>query len=613
MRLDQTPSPRPADAPEAVRPAFATLPAFVADRLAEPRPDALAERLPGGGTRSLSSTEVHRRAAAVAHALRARGVGRGDRVAILANNAVDWLVADFGILYAGAVVVPMFATTADDQVAFILADSEAKLVFVDDAAVAERLRTAIPGAPPVVALAGEGAGSLAELVAAGEAQAGADALLRSYHQGIASDELGVLIYTSGTTGQPKGVMLSHRNILSDVTSAFAPATSGLHQGQVGLSVLPFAHIYEHSNALGYLYNRLTHYVTTPERLLDDMRAVRPSYVAFVPRIFERMIAGIIGKARAEGGLKAKLVPWALAVGTDYERAVRDGKPGFSLRMKHALAKRLVLGKIPAMMGLDRLAYFVSGSAPLHRDTALTIAAMGLEVLEGYGLTETAPVITVNRPGDNALGTVGPPIGGVDVKIAEDGEILVKGPNVMLGYYKVPKDEQPFTADGWFQTGDIGTFDQHGHLLITDRKKELFKSSGGKWISPARIETAIKRSIYVGQVMAFGNNKPHPAVLLAPNWDLVRAKLEIPPDVPTAQMAADERVRALMIREAAAHTADLAKYEQIQRVAVLPRDLTIEDGELSPTLKVKRRVVEQRYADLIAQAYAEDLRARAATE
>jgi long-chain acyl-CoA synthetase len=611
MRLDSTPTPRPADAPEtAAWPPLSTLPAFVADRLSQPRPDALAERLPDGTTRSLSSTDVHRRAAAVAHALRARGIGRGDRVAILANNAVDWLVADFGILYAGAVVVPMFATTADDQVGFILADSEAKLIFVDDAAVAERLRTAIPSAPPIVALAGEGAGSLAELVAAGEAQAGDEALLRSYRDGVAPDDLAVLIYTSGTTGQPKGVMLSHRNILADVTSAFAPQTSGLHEGQIGLSVLPFAHIYEHSNALGYLHNRLTHYVTTPERLLDDIRAVRPTYVAFVPRIFERMIAGIIGKARADGGLKAKLVPWALEVGTDYERAVRDGKPGFALRMKHALAKRLVLSKIPAMMGIDRLAYFVSGSAPLHRDTALTIAAMGGQVLEGYGLTETAPVITVNRPDDNVLGTVGPPIRGVEVKIADDGEILVKGPNVMLGYYKVPKDEQPFTADGWFQTGDIGTFDEHGHLLITDRKKELFKSSGGKWISPARIETAVKRSIYVGQVMAFGNNKPHPAVLVAPNWDFVRAKLEIPADVPTAQMAADERVRALMIREAVTHTADLAKYEQIQRVAVLPRDLTIEDGELSPTLKVKRRVVEQRYADLIAQAYAEDLRARA---
>jgi long-chain acyl-CoA synthetase len=585
-----------------------TLPAFIAEHLAAPRPDALAERH-GGRTVALSSTDVHRRAAALAHALRARGITRGDRVALLANNAVAWLVADFGILYAGAVVVPMFATTADDQVAFILADSEAKLLFVDDAARAAQLRAAVPNAPAVFALAGEGPGTLDELVRAGEAQAGDDALLRSYTDGIGENELAVLIYTSGTTGQPKGVMLSHRNLVSDVTSAFDPRDSALGEGQVALSVLPFAHIYEHTNALGYLYNGLHHYVTTPERLMDDIRAVRPMFVAFVPRIFERLIAGIIGNARAGGGLKAKLVPWALAVGTHYERAARDGGLTPSLRLRHALAKRLVLSKIPKTLGLDRLRYFVSGSAPLHRDTALTITAMGLKVLEGYGLTETSPVITVNRPEDNVLGTVGPTVNGVEVKIAEDGEILVKGPNVMLGYYKLPPDEQPFTPDGWFQTGDIGTLDAHGHLTITDRKKELFKSSGGKWISPARIESAIKRSIYIGQVMAFGDNMPHPAALVAPNWDLVRAKLELPKDAPTAEMANDPRVRALMIREVEAHTADLAKYEQVHRVAVLPRDLTIEDGELSPTLKVKRRVVEQRYAALIAAAYAEDLHAR----
>jgi long-chain acyl-CoA synthetase len=595
---------------------FPTLSAFIAERLSASRPVALAE-LRDGQTIALSAEETHRRAAALAHALRARGVKRGDRVAILANNSIEWLVADFGILYAGAVVVPMFATTADDQIAFILADSEAKLVFVDDAKVAEHVRTVVPNAPPVVALAGDGEGSFAQLVGEGGkplglgALASDDALLRSYSNGIALDDLAVLIYTSGTTGQPKGVMLSHRNIVSDVTNAFRPSASGQAEGEIGLSVLPFAHIYEHTNALGYRYNRLIHYVTTPERLLADMRAIRPNYVAFVPRIFERLIAGIIGSSRAGGGLKAKLVPWALSVGTAYERAKRDGGLSPFLRVQHALAKKLVLSKIPATLGIDRLKYFVSGSAPLHRDTALTIEAMGVPVLEGYGLTETSPVVTVNRPADNELGTVGPPIEGVQLKIADDGEILVKGPNVMLGYYKLPKDEQPFDADGWFQTGDIGTIDARGHLLITDRKKELFKSSGGKWISPSRIETAIKRSIYIGQVMAFGNNRPHPAVLLAPNWDLVRAKLEISATKPTAEMAADERVRALMIREAADNTADLAKYEQVHRVAVLPRDLTIEDGELSPTLKVKRRVVEQRYANLIEQAYAENLREREA--
>jgi long-chain acyl-CoA synthetase len=582
-----------------------TLPAFIAAGLAEPRSIALAERR-AGRTLALSSQDVQRQAAGIAHALRGRGVARGDRVAILANNRIEWLVADFGILYAGCVVVPMFATTADDQIAFILADSEAKLVFVDDAASAAHVRAAVPNAPPIVAFDDDGPDGFAAFVAAG---AGDDALLRSYSDGIGLDDLAVLIYTSGTTGQPKGVMLSHRNLVSDTMSAFDPASSGLNAGQIGLSVLPFAHIYEHTNALGYLYRGLIHYVTTPDHLLEDLRAIRPSWVAFVPRIFERVIAGIIGNARKGGGLKAKLVPWALEVGTAYERAIRDGGASPWLRARRAVAKKLVLSKIPATLGLDRLEYFVSGSAPLHRDTALTLAAMGFGVLEGYGLTETSPVVTVNRPSDNELGTVGTPVKDVEVRIAEDGEIEVKGPNVMLGYYKLPKEEQPFTADGWFCTGDIGMFDARGHLLITDRKKEIFKTSGGKWISPARIETAIKRSIYIGQVLALGANRSHPAVLVAPNWDLVRAKLGLPADTPTATLAADERVCALMIREVVNNTADLATYEQVHRLAVLPRDLTIEDGELSPTLKVKRRVVEQRYAPLIEQAYAEDLHAR----
>jgi len=261
-----------------------------------------------------------------------------------------------------------------------------------------------------------------------------------------------------------------------------------------------------------------------------------------------------------------------------------------------------------VLGLDRLRYFVSGSAPLHRDTALTLAALDLTVLEGYGLTETSPVITVNRPDDNVLGTVGTPIRHVEVKLDDDGEVLVKGPNVMLGYYKLPPSEQPFTADGWLRTGDIGTF-EGSHLRITDRKKEIFKTTGGKWISPSRIETAIKRSIYVAQVMVFGADRPHPGALIAPNWDLLRKELDLPAETPTQELAVDPRVRELIVREVATHTADLAGFEQVRRVAILPRDLTIEDGELSPTLKVRRRVVEQRYADLIQQAYDEDLRAR----
>jgi long-chain acyl-CoA synthetase len=587
-----------------------TLPAFIAERLSQPRSIALAERR-GGSTVALSAAQVHARAIAVAYALRERGVVPGDRVAIVSENQLDWLIADFGILYAGGVVVPIFATAAEDQLAFILRDSAAKLVFAGDEATAQRVRESGGQPPPLVVLGGTGEDSFDALVREGTAAAAVrPGLVESFSADVTLDDLAVLIYTSGTTGTPKGVMLSHRNVISNVRGGYDPAESGLAEGQIALSVLPLAHIYEHTGSLGYLANLVTQYITTPANLIEDLRAVRPHYAAFVPRIFERLLAAIVGNALKAGGAQAKLVPWALGVGLAYERAKRAGFVNPFLALAHRIADKLVLAKVKPALGLDRIRYFVSGSAPLHRDTALTLAAFGLAICEGYGLTETSPVLTVNRPNDIVLGTVGTPINGVEIKLADDGEILAKGPGIMLGYYHFPAEDQPFTPDGWFCTGDIGRF-EGDHLVITDRKKELFKSSGGKWIAPARIETAVKRSVFIGQVMAFGDDQPHPAVLVAPNWELVRSELGLAIDAPTTGMATDERVRALVIREVEQQTADLAAYERVRRVAILPRDLTIEDDELSPTLKVRRRIVEGRYAPLIRAAYEEDLHARKA--
>jgi long-chain acyl-CoA synthetase len=593
-------------------PGLPTLPRFIADRLSTPRGVALGERR-HGRTIALRSDEVHRRAAAVAHALRARGIARGDRVAIVAHNRVDWLVADFGILYAGCVVVPAFATAAADHLEHILRDSEAKLVFTDDVRTAKTLRDALGAAtPPLVLFEGDGDASFERFLGPGLTLHDRDPeAVARFAADLALDDLAVLIYTSGTTGMPKGVMLSHRNLVADAVLAFNPAYSEIVPGDVALSVLPFAHIYEHTNALGYLHSGAAHYVTTPDHLLEDMKALRPMHVAFVPRIFERLIAGIVSNAVAHGGLRARLVPWALEIGTAYERARTNGvPPSPALRAQYALAHALVLRKIRPLFGLDRAKYLVSGSAPLHKDTALALAAMGIHVCEGYGQTETAPVVSVNRPGDVVLGSVGTPIDGVTVQIADDGEVLVKGPNVMLGYYHVPLEEQPFTADGWLKTGDIGRLDERGHLYITDRKRELFKTSSGKWLSPARIETAIKRSVYIAQAVVFGDDRPHPGVLVVPNWQLLRQELDLPAGMPTGEMARHDGVRRCIVGEVEANTADLAPYEQVHRVGILPRDLTIEDGELSPTLKIKRRVVEERYGALIAEAYAEDLHARA---
>jgi long-chain acyl-CoA synthetase len=536
------------------------------------------------------------RARAIAGALRAAGIQRGDRVALIANNRVDWIAADFGTLFAGAVVVPIFSTLALDQMEYIFKDSEAKFAFVETAAEAQRIRAACPSTPRIVWFDGTGADSLASFEASA-ARVDPDG-------DVDPEDLAVLIYTSGTTGDPKGVMLSHRNLVSNAIAASQLLPSVLaERDQPVLSVLPFAHIYEHTTILIMALNRSQVHVTTPDYLLEDLKSVRPRVMNLVPRIFERVLAGIQGRAKAEGGLKAKLVPWALTVGREYAAATqRGGKASGMLPLQFAIAQKLVLSKIKPQIGLDRLEFFTSGSAPLHRDIMLTFAGMGVPIAEGYGLTETSPVVTSNPSSAIRYGTVGRAISGVEIKIAADGEIMVKGPNVMQGYYKL-SSERPFTSDGWFLTGDVGELDADGYLSITDRKKELIKTSGGKYVAPGRVESALKRSIYVGQCFVIGDGRPYPIALVGPNWDLVRSDFEIPASVTTEEISKRSDVRELLLREVTEKSADLASFETIRRIALLPRDLTIEDGELSPTLKVKRRVVQKKFAELIESAYA----------
>jgi long-chain acyl-CoA synthetase len=579
-----------------------TLPQFISDALSEPREHAFGERLGAPEWTFTSSSRMFERARAIAGALRAAGIQRGDRVALIANNRVDWIAADFGTLFAGAVVVPIFSTLALDQMEFIFKDSEAKLAFVETAAEAQRIRAACPSSPRVVWFDGTGADSLASFEAsAAPVDPDAD---------VDPEDLAVLIYTSGTTGDPKGVMLSHRNLVSNAIAASQLLPRALaERDQPVLSVLPFAHIYEHTTILIMALNRSQVHVTTPDYLLEDLKSVRPRVMNLVPRIFERVLAGIQGRAKAEGGLKAKLVPWALTVGREYAAATqRGGKASGMLPLQFAVAQRLVLSKIKPQIGLDRLEFFTSGSAPLHRDIMLTFAGMGVPIAEGYGLTETSPVVTGNPSSAIRYGTVGRAISGVEIKIAEDGEIMVKGPNVMQGYYRLP-GERPFTSDGWFLTGDVGELDADGYLSITDRKKELIKTSGGKYVAPGRVESALKRSIYIGQCFVIGDGRPYPIALVGPNWDLVRSDFEIPASVTTEEISKRSDVRELLLREVTEKSADLASFETIRRIAVLPRDLTIEDGELSPTLKVKRRVVQKKFAELIESAYAAPMASR----
>jgi long-chain acyl-CoA synthetase len=417
--------------------------------------------------------------------------------------------------------------------------------------------------------------------------------------------MAVLIYTSGTTGEPKGVMLSHYNLVFTAQASFSSAFSVITPDSDVLSVLPFSHIYEHCILYGYMLSRVRHHIShNVEELLQDLRDVRPITMTAVPRIFERLLTGITAKAKVHGGLQAKLVPWALSVGRDYMTAKMQGsEPGPGLTLQYRIAHALVLKKLRPLLGLDRLQFFVSGSAPLHFDTAMTLLAADIPIVEGYGPTECSPVITVNRFDSNHYGTVGLPIPGVEIKLAQDGEIMARGPNVMMGYYKNEGATREVMQDGWYRTGDIGTIDAHGYLRITDRKKELFKTSGGKFVAPSRVEAAIKRSVYINQVMLVGDARPHPVALVSPEWGIVRTELGIPPETPVEQLIERPDVAQFLTKEVHDHTLDLAKYEQVRRIIILPHELSVENGELSPTLKVKRRVVEAKYANEIEHLYA----------
>src|SRR5579872_4558495 len=582
-----------------------TLPAFIRRSLAQPRDAVLIERVAGNWT-PMSSTQLLTRVSNIACAIRDAGLSQGDRVALIAADCVNWVVADFATLFAGCVVVPIFPTQAPDQVVYILQNSEAKLVFVDTQAAVARLRALPMQMPPLVVFEGVGDASLAEFEARGAQVHGQHPEWPLQFEAASKpDDMAILIYTSGTTGEPKGVMLSHYNVGFTAWSAFHHAFDIIAPGSDVLSVLPFSHIYEHCIIYGFLLARVHHHISHGvEDLLSDLQDVRPVSMTAVPRIFERVLAGIMAKAKAHGGLQAALVPWALEAGRLYMTAkTRKTGPGAWLTVQYHIAHALVLKKLRPRLGLDRLKFFVSGSAPLHFDTAMTMLSADIPIVEGYGPTECSPVITVNTYAANHYGTVGKPIPGVEIKISEDGEVLARGPNVMLGYYKNPEATAAAIEDGWYHTGDVGTIDDDGYLHITDRKKELFKTSGGKFVAPSRVEGAIKRSVYVNQVMLVGDGRPHPGALISPNWDLVRLELNIAPSVPVDQLVKRPDVVSFLTKEVRRNTEDLATFEQVRMIIVLPRELTVEDGDLSPTLKVKRRVVEARYASEIEHLYA----------
>ncbi len=587
-------------------PAKETLPSLLRRALAEPRDEVLLERVDGRWTPT-SSARLLERVESIACAIRDAGLAAGDRVALISHNCTDWIVCDFATLFAGCVVVPIYPTQALDHTAYILEHCAARLLFVDSQPTLEHVRDSGAALPRVVRFDSPGPDGLTEFEARGaEIHCARPELPGAYEATLLPDDLAVLIYTSGTTGPPKGVMLSHDNLGFDAQVSLACGFEGIEAGRDVISVLPYSHIYEHTIIYIYLIARVRYFIChEPGELLRDLREVRPASMTAVPRIFDRVLAGVMGQARGSGGLQAKLVPWALAVAARYAfEETFHGRASIWLAVEYGLARSLVLKKIRRALGLDRVRFLTSGSAPLHIDTAMTFLGLGIPIMQGYGLTETSPVTSVSRLSENEYGAVGRPLSGIEVRIAGDGEVLVRGRNVMHGYYRDSQASAAAIVDGWLHTGDLGEIDAAGFLRITDRKGEVFKTGTGKWVAPARIEANIKRSVFVTQAMVIGSGRPHPVALICPNWSLVRLEFPDLRNAPAELLAGRDDVRAFLTREVHKQTHELASYEQIRRIVVIANEFSVERGELSPSMKIKRRVVEKRYAREIEDAYRE---------
>jgi len=566
----------------------------------------------GGEWRPISAADFGFTVKALSLGLNALGIQPGDRAAILSENRPEWAMADYAILCAGAASVPIYPTLPANQIAPLLKDCGARAVFVSTADQLAKIRAikaecpaleyviTVEAAPPAEA----GYLSFGHAVDKGRPTLEMSPGVFEQRAGrIRPDDLATIIYTSGTTGEPKGAMLTHTNFVSDVLLSIQVVP--IKGDAVALSFLPLSHVFERMLDYSYLHVAATiAYAESVEKLKDNFLEVNPHTFGAVPRVYEKVHGRIMDKVNAGSGLKKKLFFWAVGIGRERVGYMDRGEPmpaGFA--MKARLADVLVFKKIRAALG-TRFQYAVSGGAPLSRALAEFFIGAGVMIYEGYGLTETSPVICVNGPGRWRLGTVGKPIPGVEVKIAEDGEILTRGPHIMKGYFGKPQaTAEAIDSEGWFHTGDIGHLDADGFLAITDRKKDLIVLAGGKKAAPQPIENELKKSAYIELPIVLGDRHKFLAALIVPKFDRVKeyaAQKNIAFDPKTID--SNPQIRALFQAEIDAYNAGKPHHEQVRAFALLPSDLTIEDGSITPTLKVKRRILESRYGALIEQMY-----------
>lgn len=570
-----------------------------------------------GNWQPLSSDQIYQRVHTLSEAFLAWGAKKGDRIALISENRWEWIVSDLAILAINAVNVPIYPTLTGEQIAVLLADAGCRIAVVStrqqfDKLNAVRSQTPLEqilvmdGNPPN---APDGAIAFSKILA-GADDSGSyrdpvfDALVRSVKPG----DLATLIYTSGTTGEPKGVMLTHANIASNQN--IAAANFSFDQSDACISFLPLSHIT--ARALDYvMYNHGAQvaYCSNFDKLPQAMKEVRPTVFVGVPRVYEKIRQAVEQKS-SQSAVKKRLLAWALSIGSRHGDTVYDGKEPSSLFWR--IANKLVYAKVREAFG-GRVRIWVSGGAPLGIDTAKWFASAGIAVWEGYGLTETSPVLALNNPLVHRMGAVGKPLSNIELKFVDDGELLVRGPSIFVGYWHKPAaDAECFDAEGWFRTGDIGHLDPDGFLYITDRKKELLKTSGGKLVAPQPIENKLKNSVMVAQVALVGDKHKFIAALISPNFPALEewAKHAGLHASDRYALVADRRVISLygeVVREA---NVGLANFETIKRFRLVPEEWSQESGELTPSMKLKRRVISAKYASVIDELYADEATARA---
>ncbi len=566
-----------------------------------------------GKYHNISTNELYDKVKYMTLGLLALGLKNSDKVSLLSETRYEWTFSDISIIIAGGVTVPIYPTLVPEQIKFILENSDSTMVIFSDIIQWKKLamiKDSLPAVKYYITFADEPPSeeviTLKKLVELGKnyEKEFPELFDKKLKEGSEND-LMTIIYTSGTTGVPKGVMLSHRNLISNVTAV--KEILDINEKDTTLSFLPLAHVLERMVTYAYLYfGASVAYAESIDTVGENLMEIRPTIVVGVPRLFEKIYARIMDNVLSSPPLRQKIFYWAVKVGKEYgEKILKKENAPFFLKIKRSIADKLVYSKIRARTG-GRIRFFVSGGAPLSKEIAEFFFAFGIKVLEGYGLTETSPVVSVNTEEKLKFGSVGLLLPGVKVTIDEDGEILVRGPNVMMGYYKNEEETKEVIKDGWFHTGDIGRIDEDGFLYITDRKKELLVTSGGKNIAPQPIENMIKTSPYVNQVVCIGDKRKFVSALIVPNWEKLEeyAKNSGISYSTRSELSKNNDILDFILKEVERVTPGLAPFEKIKKIALLENEFTIEGGEITPTLKVKRRVIDQKYKEIIDDLYKE---------